>query len=539
MSRTVLILSGQYVSQSMQTELGHLPPAFLSLAGVSLFRHQAGMIAQAGGADTHLLTLPESYAPTDWQTEEIRELGYQVVATPDNLGLGEAILYALTASGNTQGGLRLLYGDTLIDGLDLNEEDLIVTGAAPAAGYWARLASQDGRAGLETRFLEAGEGPVIAGYMSFSSIGELLRAIVLERYMFIPAITRYHARNTLSTGERGTWFDFGRPRSFFDSRRNFTTQRHFNDLRITRDVVSKSSEQTHKMRAEANWFDALPAPLRFYTPAFLGRLGHGQGSGNERDGYTLEYLQMLPVNECYTELNLPMESWKAIVAGCKGFLDLCRSYSGDPIADFGLLYRDKTAARLREFSRQTGLDPDRNWRLNGSDVGSFNSAARKALALIPPAGPPSIMHGDLCFSNIMFDPRTGRIRVIDPRGGIDLARPSIYGDPRYDLAKLCHSYDGHYDLILAGRARLVEIAPYEVDFSIDVGPEQQAVSALFRRSLQQIPKAEAIAIQAIAVLLFLSMPPLHADRPERQRQLAVNALRLAARLPATEEAMRA
>ena len=61
---------------------------------------------------------------------------------------------------------------------------------------------------------------------------------------------------------------------------------------------------------------------------------------------------------------------------------------------------------------------------------------------------PCIMHGDFCFSNILFDLNNLIIKLIDPRGSFGV--PSIFGDPRYDVAKLRHSAVGLYDFIVSG-----------------------------------------------------------------------------------------
>ncbi len=58
----------------------------------------------------------------------------------------------------------------------------------------------------------------------------------------------------------------------------------------------------------------------------------------------------------------------------------------------------------------------------------------------------SIVHGDLCFSNILFDIKTNILRLIDPRG--EFGEFDIYGDVRYDIAKLSHSVSGRYDFII-------------------------------------------------------------------------------------------
>ena len=58
----------------------------------------------------------------------------------------------------------------------------------------------------------------------------------------------------------------------------------------------------------------------------------------------------------------------------------------------------------------------------------------------------SIVHGDLAFSNILYSPRNTIFKFIDPRGNFVI--DTIYGDYRYDLAKLRHCYHGRYDEII-------------------------------------------------------------------------------------------
>ena len=60
----------------------------------------------------------------------------------------------------------------------------------------------------------------------------------------------------------------------------------------------------------------------------------------------------------------------------------------------------------------------------------------------------SIIHGDPCFSNILYDPRNGIVRMLDPRGRF--GSHDIYGDPRYDWCKLNHSIEGDYDFLVNG-----------------------------------------------------------------------------------------
>ena len=123
------------------------------------------------------------------------------------------------------------------------------------------------------------------------------------------------------------------------------------------------------------------------------------------------------------------------------------------------------------------------------------------------------MHGDYCFSNILFDMNSFICRLIDPRGRIH--DQTIYGDPRYDIAKLRHSVVGGYDFIVHGLFNLNE---KENCFEI------KKTQPYFQTQLTQIFDEYTIKygynldeIKLIEALLFTSMIPLHKDNIQRQK----------------------
>lgn len=526
--RTVLIPSGAYVTSAMQAEFGRTPPAFLSVAHKTLLFHQVQMLRESGQADLYLLTLPEDYEISDRRHREIADLGLEIVQTPTGLSMCEAMSFALNAGSWHHDELRILLGDTLINGINLDQNDHFETAPPPFAGDWT-VFDPSAPGAFSTRFC-ADDVNVVSGYLSFSSTREWLRAITLARYDFAKAMTLYHRRRPLTGTTQGQWFDFGRIQTYYQSRRTFTTQRHFNELEISRHTVRKRSQDKAKMQAEASWFEQLPSGLRLFTPAVLNHFEEDAAAG-----YELEYLHMLPLNECFAVFDLPLDRWRTIIGACRLFLEACKAHKTAPAPRLNALYGEKTNARLAKFCKARGIDPEHPWQLNGMDAGSLAMAARKAATLVPKVQEACVMHGDFCFSNILFDTRSSLIKVIDPRGGVDIAEPSIFGDPRYDLAKLHHSFEGCYDLILAGQASFEMNTPYDARFDIHVTPKQKQVSQLFRDAFLATDPLRADAINAISVMLFLSMLPLHADNPPRQMMLAMNALRLAAALPACSE----
>jgi len=60
----------------------------------------------------------------------------------------------------------------------------------------------------------------------------------------------------------------------------------------------------------------------------------------------------------------------------------------------------------------------------------------------------TFIHGDLTMSNTVISSKN-KLYLIDPRGGF--GNTKIYGDPRYDVAKLYYSIFGNYDSLNNGR----------------------------------------------------------------------------------------
>jgi hypothetical protein len=112
--------------------------------------------------------------------------------------------------------------------------------------------------------------------------------------------------------------------------------------------------------------------------------------------------------------------------------------------------------------------------------------------------------------------------MIDPRGLSGAGDFDSYGDSRYDVAKLFHSVFGKYDLIIAGRYRL------EGSNIIFLGEERRwkIVEDSFVKNIADRFDLSQNELIAMSVQLFLSMLPLHSDRPDRQRAFICNAYRL-------------
>jgi hypothetical protein len=133
----------------------------------------------------------------------------------------------------------------------------------------------------------------------------------------------------------------------------------------------------------------------------------------------------------------------------------------------------------------------------------------------------TVIHGDLCLANILYDLRSRICKLLDPRGSFGSV--GIYGDPRYDVAKLYHSVHGLYDFIVNDLFR-VRLDGVQVELQIRVTAAHRAIEERFARVF--FPHFARQEILLFTALLFASMPALHYDRPERQVAMYARALEL-------------
>ena len=132
----------------------------------------------------------------------------------------------------------------------------------------------------------------------------------------------------------------------------------------------------------------------------------------------------------------------------------------------------------------------------------------------------------MCFSNILYDFKSKSIKVIDPRGLLADGHISMWGDVRYDVAKFAHSVLGMYDYIIGGRYTYRQYTANDMSLVFDTHDVITGIQTCFKQMRFAGYTIEELSVYPIMILLFLSMLPLHADRPDRQNAFLANALRL-------------
>ena len=110
-------------------------------------------------------------------------------------------------------------------------------------------------------------------------------------------------------------------------------------------------------------------------------------------------------------------------------------------------------------------------------------------------------------------------KFIDPRGNFII--DTIYGDYRYDLAKLRHCYHGRYDEIINDLFKVTEKKS-----GIDISYFKKESNYNIMDEIMKKNNININDIELIEGLLFISMISLHSDYPERQLAFFIQGIKM-------------
>lgn len=485
-----LITSGAYLHEEMKTEFGAIPPAFLPLGNRKLIHLQLALIKKYFPNEKIFLSVPESYS----DFPKLEEVNYLFV--PESLTLAESILYSLNVSSNDDDVLYILNGDTLFSEL-YTEIDTFSVNTENTDYDWD--------------YIDKSNRKALTGFFSFSNRKDFIRALAISSKNFVDALRIYSKTHKIRYKTLNYWYDLGHLNSYFESRSKITSERAFNSIAVIEGVLWKTGFPEKKIRAEANWYENIPYQLRVYTPQYVGLK-----LLEKKVWYGIEYLPFIPLNELFVHGKLSNSFWLDKFNSLIRILDKFRTqspYNLDVQGFCDSIYVQKTFSRISKIkANQHTFSIYESEGLHKITLECLDKIS--GMQTIP-----SILHGDFCFSNILYSGRGNQFKLIDPRGIDENGKFSITGDQKYDLAKLLHSIIGLYDYIIAGEYT-IENGKIQFNTNNQIKNLQKEI---IRFKYQNFSMQDLIPL---VILLFVTMIPLHEDRPDRQLAFMLNAKRL-------------
>ncbi len=447
----------------------------------------------------------------------------------DHLGdLGYSVYYALSEDDGT---VIINFSDTIVlDTLSSEEGDAFFCKEDYMSDLWTYYDEHDG---VITRIYDKRDivpdvrKPLFVGVFQLSNGGffkkcleEAFAAENLKMSTLYYAFMLYSQKYPVKPIVSENWFDIGHKDNYFNSSLEVKA-REFNHITIdkNRGILIKSSDDIEKFIGEIRWYLKLPTDIEYVRPRIFD-----YSTAYDNPYVSMEYYTYHTVHELYLFGNLGKQQWEDIF---KRIRFICKDFKRYTVSNDDLLpsledmYLTKTLKRLENLrSDERFLKMfEKPVSVNGRMYLSMDEITGLLKKLIPETlydvDTFHIIHGDLCFSNIMIDSNYSFVKVIDPRGKFGYY--DIYGDTRYELAKLFHSVDGKYDFIIKDLFDVTfDLDAPRIDYSIQDRCRGFDLYRVFLEVFKDEIASDLKKIELIEALLFLSMIPLHNESLEHQ-----------------------
>lgn len=324
----------------------------------------------------------------------------------------------------------------------------------------------------------------VAADYAFSNTSDYDISYALEKYS-------RSTGNTFSRVHTNKWYDIGDIASYHRTCAEFLTfkAREFNSFKYNPDlnVVTKVPKYTSEFAVdtimnEKRWYRSLNSEQKMFVPKIL----------DDDFGLSLSYesgtlLSDLFIHEPISNSTIDYLIEKVILAIRNHFhtrpsLEFLKSFGKNANA----MWIEKTQKRLEG--------------VNGIPKVTKEFYYEVAKRCMDKTQPVQAMHGDLHFSNILYNPYNDSITLLDPRGEYGYHK-GCGGDHLYDLCKLSHD-------LYHGYSSLFHNKPYP-----------KYVRESFSKIIRKYYPNEYEEIIDGGALLIATCIPLHYDSLTRQQRM--------------------
>lgn len=451
-----------------------------------------------------------------------------------NFSILSSLLCGLKKIKDKNKTVRVVLGDTLCDQSDIAPDtDLILTSDNFSdSSRWCLVeGTSDGyvKKFFDKQHVDVANKFALIGVYQFTDYKLLMQCVIdaIESGArnLSDVLMRYNGKHKIKLVLRDKWFDLGHKSGIINAQNDLFNSRSFNSLRANPvlGIMTKISPKKQKLYDEWMWCKNIPEKLQILCPRPIDYYEQ-----DDKAYMTMELYGYPALSELFILGNLSLEEWKLILERLFLVHREMEKFPGTlDKSNFVDLYKTKTWARFNELLAQ-----DDYWQelwnmdtlvINGHTYRNIRHLREKidaAIDKIIENANVTVMHGDYCFSNILFDTNSFICRLIDPRGR--LKEQTIYGDPRYDIAKIRHSVVGLYDFAVHG---MIELTQDGNTFEFNPGgPVFYSELCKYFDNLTAKMGYNVDEVKLIEALLFASMIPLHRDSKTRQKAFYLKAV---------------
>jgi hypothetical protein len=304
-----------------------------------------------------------------------------------------------------------------------------------------------------------------------------------------------------------------------------TEARHFNDLSIDQYTCIKSSLDVDKMKAEFQYYYLLPNEMQPWFVQPYNFKVVGKMASYEMFRYHLADASVQWIHGAWSP--------QAFHTFLDRILTFFRERKGknfhreEVLEQADLLFLEKVRSRSKQLKEAT--EGIRVLSLLESAGDSFDAIVDRYERLYFrhrrnfQADTLCIGHGDSCLSNVLYEQHHMVMKLIDPKGAH--TESGLWMHPLYDVCKLSHSINGLYDFINHGLFKVTLARENSLDLILQTTDGLEELQQVFKTRIIK----EGIDWRALRIgecSLFLSMPALHLDHPNKALAFLLNAKRI-------------
>ena len=319
--------------------------------------------------------------------------------------------------------------------------------------------------------------------------------------------------NILTLTDEDDWLDFGELDQYNKNKRKINQSRFFNSVKYNDDVVLKKSDENKiKIQREIMWFLAMPKKLHKYFPDLIS-----YNLDDTNPEYSIRYCEGNTIQEMWLYSNFNDELWIKILTRVMNAINDFKKNSNEKKIDFYSFICNQLKKRvdIDEFFAGDTLEINNvTYDLNKLKE-FFNSYLKQSNIRFTDSNS-YICHGDMVFSNILYNIATNDIKLIDPRG--NFCENIIYGDIRYDIAKLTQCIVGNYDYIVNDLFTLTDNG-----YKIYMAKSNTLKDTLFSFVTKEYDRRDILFLTAIQ---FMTMIPLHKENKNHQTMMRYKAIEI-------------
>ncbi len=446
----------------------------------------------------------------------------KTILQEEKLGPLHAIYLGWKELTNKESGITVWLGDTIcLDQFDFSK-DFLGVHEVPDTHRWC-LVDEDGQLydKVET---EVPTNLALIGVYNFSSRKNFNSAIEIgmnqpkykNEHQIASLLNAYKKLQgkPMNLQKTHEWYDCGELNTFYESKAKLlkNTARSFNKLDVNTffNVIAKYSEDEEKQKKienEKKWYLSLDPWQSRFCPQVITSEKYGELIMSLEPGTSL--------NEVLVYDNLHPEIWFNIISKIlKIHHSVFFENEKDNLFDIKRTCYDfyviKNLKRIEEHCKSF---------INYDIIKNFIEETGYLLCKNAESFWSKTIHGDSHLGNILYDPQTGSIKFVDPRGSFG-NNPSSSGDIRYDMAKLLQDFYCGYTMLMNDRY-------VKNDNTIEIiwSKDSKSIENYLEKELLEYGY-DILLLKKLSVILLITAIPFHQDRPDRQEAFWLRGLQL-------------